>query len=197
MRVRKSFAPSGPPTMSSPLEGRESPNRAVSLAERTGLGALCLRGSGEEFLAAVAKGLGLPLPTVPNTTCRSSDLLALWVGPDEWLVRVPESGTEACAAALRGALTGSHAAVVDVSHRACVLRVSGVYAREVLAHGCPLDLHPRVFRPGDCAQSHYLDTAILIHQVDAIPTYDLETPNSYAAYLWDLLVEASREHDGP
>ena len=83
--------------------------------------------------------------------------------------------------------------MVDVSDRACVLRLSGAAARGVLVQGCPLDLHPRLFAPGACAQSRYLKTAILIDQVDERPTYDLQAPRSRAQYLWELLVEASRE----
>ena len=36
-----------------------------------------------------------------------------------------------------------------------VLHLSGAPVREVLAQGCPLDLHPSVFGAGQCAQSHF------------------------------------------
>lgn len=107
--------------------------------------------------------------------------------------RLPITETETVADALRAAIGQTHAAVVDVSDRACVLRLAGSRAREVLAEGCPLDLHPRRFGPGDCARSRYREAAILIDQVDGLPTYDLQTPRSFAPYLWALLVEARRE----
>ena len=182
------------PTAHSPLAGLEPLDcLELRLDERQELGALILRGAGARFLATAARVLGRALPTQPNTTRRCGPRLALWLGPDEWLVRQPIAEVEAVAGSLRRALVDTHATVVDVSDRACVLRLSGAAARGVLAQGCPLDLHPRAFRPGDCAQSHYLKSAILIDQVDDLPTYDLQVPRSCARYLWDLLVEASRE----
>ena len=182
------------PSAHSPLAAFEPLDDGhLRLIERTGLGALVVRGSGPAFLATAARVLGVPLPTEPNTTQGHGACLALWLGPDEWLLRLPLAEAEAWAAALQSALAEEHTAVVDVSDRACVLRLSGAAARGVLVQGCPLDLHPRLFQPGACAQSHYLKTAILIDQVDERPTYDLQAPRSRAQYLWELLVEASRE----
>ena len=183
----------GVPGAYSPLEGLEPLNGQMRLAECIGLGALIVRGSGGDFHARAAHVLGVPLPTWANTTWRQPECVALWLGPDEWLIRLPLAGAEACATALRATLAAEHAAVVNVSDRACVLRLSGRASRAVLAQGCPLDLHPRVFVPGTCAQSHYLKAAILIDQVDAVPTYDVHTPRSCARYLWQLLVEAAWE----
>ena len=182
------------PSAHSPLAAFEPLDEGqLGLIERSELGALVVRGSGPAFLATAARVLGVPLPTEPNTTQGHGACLALWLGPDEWLLRLPLAEAEAWAESLQSALAEEHAAVVDVSDRACVLRLSGAAARGVLAQGCPLDLHPRLFQPGACAQSHYLKTAILIDQVDERPTYDLQVPRARAQYLWELLVEASRE----
>ena len=51
----------------------------------------------------------------------------------------------------------------------------------------------RAFRPGHCARSLFLKAAILIHQVDRVPTYDIQVPRSVAEYLWHALLEASLE----
>ena len=185
----------GLPNGRSPLAGAEPHEGPVSLVERTGLGALVVRGSGPAFFATTATVLGVALPVEPNTTQGRRELLVLWLGPDEWLLRMRVGASEATGAALRAGLAAEHAAVVDVSDRACVLRVSGKAAREVLAQGCPLDLHPRVFRPGSCSQSRFLKAPVLIHQVDDRPTYDIETPRSCARYLRDCLVEATRVGD--
>ena len=182
------------PNAHSPLAAFEPlDDGQLRLIERTGLGALIVRGSGPAFLATAARVLDVPLPTEPNTTQGQDACLALWLGPDEWLLRLPLAEAEAWAESLQNALAEEHAAVVDVSDRACVLRLLGAAARTVLAHGCPLNLHPRVFEPGACAQSRYLKTAILIDQIDERPTYDLQVPRTCAQYLWELLVEASRE----
>ena len=169
-----------------PLDG------PVHLVERTGLGAVIVRGAGPVFMETAGRVLGVALPREPNTTQDNGRILVLWLGPDEWLLRLPVKVAEVATAALRLRLAEEPAAVVDVSDRGCLLRLSGAPARNVLGHGCPLDLHPRVFRPGLCARSRFGKAPVLIHQVDDRPTYDLETPRSFARYLWDCLVEASR-----
>lgn len=166
---------------------------AVSLIELTGLGALCLRGSGAPFLKAVGRSLGVSLPVRPNRTTSRNGLLALWLGPDEWTLRMPIERVTACTAALLEVLAKQHAAVVDVSDQSAFVRLSGANSRNVLASGCPLDLHSRAIRPGHCARSLYLKVGILIHQVDAVPTYDIQVQRSQAEYLWHGLVEAASE----
>ena len=66
-----------------------------------------------------------------------------WLGPDEWLL-VGVADELALAEVLRPA----GGAVVDVSGQRTVIEISGPYAREVLAKGCALDLHPRVVSAG-------------------------------------------------
>jgi sarcosine oxidase subunit gamma len=56
--------------------------------------------------------------------------------------------------------------------------------------GCPLDLHERVFRTGQCAQSHLARTSIIVHQVADGPDYDLYVERSQAEYLWSWLEQA-------
>ena len=181
------------PTAVSPLARMRPFRGAVNLIERPGLGALCLRGGGALFLDTVGQSLGLSLPVRPNRTTTRNGLLALWLGPDEWMLRMPIERVTACTAALRDVLEGQHAAVVDISDRSVLLRLSGANGREVVASGCPLDLHSRAFRPGHCARSLYLKAGILIHQVDEVPTYDIQVQRSVAEYLWLALVEAGSE----
>jgi heterotetrameric sarcosine oxidase gamma subunit len=49
-------------------------------------------------------------------------------------------------------MTGS-GAVTDVSGGRMAVRLAGADARGLFAKDCPLDLHPRAFKPGTCAQS--------------------------------------------
>ena len=181
------------PHESSPLKGCAVESEPILLVERTGLGTLSLRGSGPAFMAATGDSLGVPLPAEPNTTSACGRALALWLGPDEWLVRLPVTDVGPRLAALRRNLAGRRASVVDVSDRDCIIRISGDAARDILAAGCPLDLHPRVFRPGACARSHCCRIPILVDRVDEGSTFDLQTPRSYAGDLWEFLAEASSE----
>ena len=173
---------------------------AVRIAERTLPAAVNLRGDRDDpaFIAAVREALGLELPTVPNTAASKDGLALLWLGPDEWLAVGHDAPPEAelrMAASLRDALGDLHAAVTEVGESLACIHLAGPKAREVIAKGCPLDLHPRVFGGvGHCAQSHLSKTAITLHQVSEEPAFHLYTRRSFSDYLWRWLEDAGREY---
>lgn len=172
----------------------------VTLAEKTLPAAVNLRGNAGDpaFVEVVRAALGATLPTQPNTVALGDDLALLWLGPDEWLAvrHAAAPGAEAeLAAKLRGSLDGVRAAVTEVGESLCCIAVAGPRARDLIAKGCPLDLHPRVFGgTGHCAQSHLAKAAITLHQTDDGPAFDLYTRRSFADYLWRWLEDAAREY---
>jgi sarcosine oxidase subunit gamma len=167
----------------------------VVLAERRHLGKLVLRGdpADRKLLGGAAKVLGVPLPVTPNTAVGEAGTTVVWTAPDEWLV-ITESGVEAALAdALRRALKALHHAVTDTSDQSTVIRLSGSKARAVMAKGCAIDLHPRVFKPGSAAQSHLAKALVTFWQVDEAPRYDILVRASFAPYLWAWLTDAGLE----
>jgi sarcosine oxidase subunit gamma len=144
------------------------------------------------FAGAVESALGLTLPIEPNRVAEADELWALWLGPDEWLLVGPEASD--LEARLRSALSGQHAVLTDVSANRTVLELGGPKAREVLNKGCPLDLDPRVFGPGQCAQSILARAQLLLHQRDAEPTYHLYVRSSFAFYAASWLIDAMKEY---
>ena len=175
-----------------------SPTNGLILAELAVPGQINLRGrpSDTAFLAAAGSVLDCRLPVSPNTVQTAGDLTVLWLGPDEWLVLTPPGAEAAIIARLREALAGIHAAVTDVSGNLARLRLAGNHARDVLAKGCSLDLHPRRFQPGQCAQTLILRCGIILHQIDDRPSYDLLPRRSFAEYLWMWLSDAMAEYGG-
>ncbi len=161
----------------------------VSLSEEPLRALVDVRG-GPGLRDAVADALGVVLPDHPNTVDRRGDMTALWLGPDEWLVAAPEAEEDRVARALEAATAGAHAVATVVSDSLRIFRLSGADARHVLAQGCALDLHPRVFAPGRCARTGLAKTDVLLHQLDDAPTYDIYIDRSYATYLWRWLTEA-------
>ena len=172
----------------------------IRLQERAFLGHINLRcDPADAALASAIEGaLECGVPRKPNTFQRApSGLKVLWLGPDEWLVVTPEGGEEMMATALRGAVADRFAAVVELGSNQTVIEIAGSRAREVIAKGCPLDLHPRVFGPGSCAQSRLARTLVTIAQVDGTPTFELIVRRSFADYLWRWLTDACRYPVGP
>ena len=101
------------------------------------------------------------------------------------------------ATALRRAVADGFAAVVELGSGQTVIEVAGPRAREVIAKGCPLDLHPRAFGPGSCAQSRLARAMVAIAQVDGAPTFELIVRRSFADYVWRWLTDACRHPVAP
>ncbi|MBE9552804.1 MAG: sarcosine oxidase subunit gamma [Proteobacteria bacterium] len=183
-------------TEMSPLDGRAGSGADTAvIVEHPHLGKINLRGdSGDQaFMDAVAEAVGAAPPVEANTTVAAGKHSILWLGPDEWLVVTPADKQGEAEAALAGALEGQHASIVDGTDARTTIRLHGANARNVLMKSCPLDLHPRVFGPGQCAQSILAKADVLIHQLDDTPTYDIYVLCSFSGYLWDWLADAAKE----
>jgi sarcosine oxidase subunit gamma len=183
-------------------EATRAAGGAVSLAEVPFLAQLNLRLDPKGPAAdTVALELGAPLPTEPGASS-SGQLTVLWLGPDEWLVVGP-AGTEGeLEARLRSAIGDAHASIVDVSAQRTTLLVAGPRARDLLAMGCALDLHPRSFGAGSCAQTMLARAQVVLvgrDPGDGDPggaAFWVLVRASFATYLVDWLVDASVEFSG-
>ncbi len=159
-----------------------------------------------EAMAAFATAFGFALPVAPNTTAGDADTIALWLGPDEWWLIVPGPEPEAgpaLAEKSRTALADHFAAVTEVGESRTCIRVAGPKARALIQKGCPLDLHPRAFAAGACAQTCLAKATVALHlfagenvaQAGAEgPIFDIYVPRSFAEYLWAWLEDAGREY---
>jgi sarcosine oxidase subunit gamma len=169
--------------------------KALVAGWREGLSIVNLRGNAEDsaFREAVANALGMPLPVLAGSTSENSVMRIVWAGPDDWFIVGPKGLADPLAARLREALAGQHQAVTDVSSGYTVLHLAGAPVREVLAQGCPLDLHPRAFARGACAGSHFFKASVWLWQLDDAPVYELLVRRSFAGYVWLMLERATAE----
>lgn len=188
-----------PPRVAPSLGRAPSPSAASDQALlagwRTGLSIINVRGNAQDpaFCDAVSRTLNLDLPTQPCTCVANSLHRLVWVGPDDWFVIGPKGQASAIEAALQQALAGQHHAVTDVSGGYTVLRLSGAPVRDVMAQGCPLDLHPRVFGVGSSAGSLFFKASIWLWQTDALPVYEMLVRSSFRGYVWLMLERAAQE----
>lgn len=174
----------------------------VLLAERRFLAKLNLRGDANDrgFMGGVASVLdGFEPRIIANAAVRTAKFDLLWLGPDEWLV-VAQDGAEADLESHLGAAVAPHGGTVtDVSESRATIVVSGPNARDVLAKGCPLDLHPRAFAAGTCAQSLVAKVGVIVHRTDSGAAgeparFELHVLRSFADYLWRFLEDAGQEY---
>jgi sarcosine oxidase subunit gamma len=110
--------------------------------------------------------------------------LALGIGPQEWLVvgDAHQLGREPIA---------RDVIAVDITDAFAVLEVQGDSARELLSRGCGLDLHPRMFRVGQCARTRFAQIPVVLTCVDHSHRFELYVARSYASYLRSWLVDAA------
>ena len=165
-----------------------SPLHGVELPE--GLRELPLR-------AQVSLRAELPGLPGPGTALRDGERTTLWLGPDEWLVTGPPGTAAEIERELRDAIaaTGGWGAVTDVSAQRTTLLVTGPRARDLLSHGCPLDLHPRAFGAGRCAQTTLGRTQIvLVARDEPRAGFWVLVRSSFAGYLTDWLLDAATEY---
>jgi sarcosine oxidase subunit gamma len=168
----------------------------VTLTERPFITMVNLRvDPASEAAGRIEKALGAPLPQQCGHTSASGPHTVVWLGPDEWLVLsgVDES---AVTAGLRRALGPDPGSVVDVSANRTTLELSGPTARQVLEKGCPLDLHPRSFGPGQAVSTSVGPVPLLLWQLDEAPTYRLLPRASFAGYVARWLMDAMSEYGG-
>jgi sarcosine oxidase, subunit gamma len=145
--------------------------------------------------AAAAAVLGAPLPTTPNTFAVAGEIEVLWMGPDEWLV-VAAGGADGLLEALEQAIGAEHATVVDVSNQRIAIDIAGPDARDLLLKGCALDLHPRAFGAGRCAQTLLARAQVVLVQRSDEPAYRVFVRASFAEYLAEWLLDAAAEYRG-
>jgi sarcosine oxidase, subunit gamma len=151
-----------------------------------------LRGdaSDDAFVLAVEQATGLALPVRANTASVLGDRQLLWLGPDEWLLKLPNGQGNAMETAIRAALPGTHFSVVQVGSGNTTFTVQGPAAADLLSRGCPLDLHARAFPDGSLAQSHIAKANVVVLCVKAETSFEITVRRSFAEYLFKWLCEA-------
>jgi sarcosine oxidase subunit gamma len=172
----------------------EPRGNAPRIEEKPLLGYLNLRARDNNtgFLAATLKVLGCEPPTVANTVVESGDYRIYWLGPDEWLVVTPAGQQEQVKTELLAALDGVFCAVVDNSSGLTMLHVTGDNAAALLATDCPFDLHPREFKPGQCAQTRLAKAGMTISPLADGAGFEVIIRRSFADYLLLWLQDAAR-----
>ncbi len=143
--------------------------------------------------AALTAAFEIAWPDRPNTIAIRGALTVHWMSPEEWLVMGASAAT-VVELVRRGCMNHLYH-VADVTDGRVIFEISGTYARDVLAKGCSLDLHPRSFHPGRCAQSLLAQIPVLVaapaeSTIPFIVTVDV----SFTTYLRTWFEDAAREY---
>ena len=171
--------------------GAPSPT-ALVIAECRGRALVTVTGPGPAFAAAAPGALGAQPSPAPGTAVSAGEASILTLGPAEWLVVASGRDGWALERELAAALAPVGGGAVDVSHGRAALHLSGPSVRDVLARGCAIDLHPRAFVAGRCAQTLFGKMTVLLHARADRDAIELYVGRSYADALADGLSAAAR-----
>ncbi len=176
---------------------KDSGGNAPRIEEVPFLGFINLRGKSENtgFAAAALKVLGCEPPVEANTTRESGDYRIYWLGPDEWLVITPAGQAGKVQAELQTALAGIFSSVIDNSSGLTLLRITGRNAANLLGSDCPLDLHPRGFKPGQCVQTRLARAGMIIAPLSDNAGFETIIRRSFSDYIGLWMQDACIEFE--
>ena len=143
------------------------------------------------FVDAARTMLGVALPLQPNTSARADGSALLWLGPRSWLYVVMGDAPSDDFDAARKAINAAGGALFDVSSSYVAWTIAGEASACVLNRGCPLDLHPRAFAPGSCAQSVFGHVNALLYRPDGRFAFVVMVARSFAADARAQLLECA------
>jgi len=118
----------------------------------------------------------------------NAEQLALSTRPGRWLLMSPRAAA-GVAAERWGRACAGQGAVVELSSALTPLLLGGPRAREVLSHGCRLDLAPEVFRIGCAAATIMAQVSVFLAVVPG--GLLLLTPASTAQHVGEWLAASA------
>ncbi len=137
---------------------------------------------------AVRQLCGCELPEVPNSSTDGETGKILKLGPNEWLLIADTKTSWSERMKIPGAT------LTDVSHARVAVMLDGSKSREMLAKGCTVDLHPKVFPPGTCIQTSIAKIGVIVLKGQNANDYTLYAARSYAGSFWHWLSASAQEY---
>ena len=148
------------------------------------------------YMSFCGKILGAVLPTKPNTYVQNEKVKIIWLGPDEWIV-INDQKNELFIK-LKNELGDLEASVTDVSENRTIIRLSGKKIMTLLSKFLVLDLEKNLRNKLSCAQTFFVKVPILLirnNDNNQIPVIDIFTNRSHANYIYNLLVDGTKNLD--
>jgi len=133
---------------------------------------------------------GLPdFPAEPNRSTANDRMTLCHIGANRWLLLADLAAETPLLAALRPAEAPPHISIVRISDTLTFFAIAGPDAAEVMAMGCPMDLHPSVFGPDATSFTEVFGLRALVRRSDG--GFDVAVDRSYADLIDDYLTRAT------
>ncbi|MCC7273012.1 MAG: sarcosine oxidase subunit gamma [Alphaproteobacteria bacterium] len=159
--------------------------QGVTVAEAPPARRLLVRGRVDDhlFIDEMRWAFGLGPPTTPCTATARGGTRCLWLDPTSWLV---ESDDRAADIALE------RIAAIEVTDARLVLAVAGPRARDLLAVGTGVDLHPAAFPAGRVVRTLFGRVGATLFLADPEPVFHLHVDRPLERWIGEWLREAAR-----
>ncbi|HKU14187.1 MAG TPA: sarcosine oxidase subunit gamma family protein [Steroidobacteraceae bacterium] len=142
--------------------------------------------------AAACAHLGIEWPLAVGKITEG-DLRVLCIGPTDWIVIATTERAHTISRGLQEVAAVEGLSVVEVSDALATLRLTGPDARDVLAQGTGVDLHPRAFPAGHCVRTRFAQIPAILHcRVDGA-TFECHANRSYQGHLMSWFTRAAGE----
>lgn len=121
--------------------------------------------------------------------------LVVGSGPGEWLILAPSGHVDAVISKLEAVESDQLTTLVDMTHFAVVLRLTGEAAPDLLAKVCAIDLSDRTTPNGAAFRSSVarLGTNVVRDDLDGERSYLLYGDRSSGQFLLEALMDAGEE----
>jgi len=137
---------------------------------------------------AAAPLIGAALPAKPGVVTVAGTRRLLKIGPEQFWILGPDA--DDLAAKLQAGIDPGVGVVTPLSHSRTRITIEGALARDLLAKGIALDLHPDVFREGHFAQTGLHHTPVLLLR-SGPNRYEILAMRTFALSVWDWLTDAA------
>ena len=146
-------------------------------------------------VSSSSKILGTMLPTKANTySTNAINEKIMWLGPDEWLI---VSDDDDVFLKLQNEIGDLEASVTDVSENRTIIRIRGSDVYVLLSKFLVLDLEKNLSTDSSCAQTLFVKVPVLLvrNHYDGTPEIDIFTNRSHANYIYNLIVDGTKNLD--
>lgn len=144
-------------------------------------------------ISTASEAVGVELAVPVNRASVTNGRTALRLGPDEWLLLLPEAQAASVAALLEARLKDGRYSLADISHRQTGIMLEGAAVTDILNGGCPLDFDLAAFPVGMATRTIFFKAEIVLWR-QSETSFRLEVWRSFAPYVGDLLAIVSREY---
>jgi len=146
-------------------------------------------------VSSSSKILGTMLPTKANTySTNAINEKIMWLGPDEWLI---VSDDDDAFLKLKNEIGDLEASITDVSENRTIIRIRGRDVYVLLSKFLVLDLEKNLPTNLSCAQTLFVKVPVLLvrNHYDGTPEIDIFTNRSHANYIYNLIVDGTKNLD--